>query len=124
MFKHITFLVLSLLSFSVSSANVSNISQQVLLEANTSNFLIVDVRTPPEFLKGHVPDAINIPLSKIIYNPATLMSSKGKSIVLYCRSGYRAAKAAEVLHKDGHRNLYHLEGDMQGWLRAGLSVEK
>jgi phage shock protein E len=44
--------------------------------------------------------------------------------VLYCRSGYRAVKAAEALQKEGHQNLRHLEGDMQGWLTAGLSVEK
>jgi rhodanese-related sulfurtransferase len=123
MFKRATFLVLSLLSFAAYSANVSNINQQELLEADTNNVVIVDVRTPAEFLEGHVPNAINVPLSKIIENPAILTSSKAKSIVLYCRSGYRAGKAAEALHKDGHQNLRHLEGDMQGWLKAGLPVE-
>ena len=124
MFKHVTFWVLSLLSFSAYSANVSNISQQELLEADTSNLLIVDVRTAAEFQQGHIPNAINVPLSEIIDNPYILASSKGKPIVLYCRSGYRAGKAAEALHKDGHQNLRHLEGDMQDWLKAGLSVEK
>ncbi len=42
----------------------------------------------------------------------------------YCRSGYRAGKAAEALEGDGYQNLRHLEGDMQGWLKAGLSIEK
>jgi phage shock protein E len=123
-FKHLTFWVLSLLSISVSSANLSHISQQELLEADTSNLVIVDVRTPSEFQQGHVPNAINVPLSEIIDNPAILTSSKGKPIVLYCRSGYRAAKAAEALHKDGHQGLRHLEGDMQAWLKAGLTIEK
>ena len=44
--------------------------------------------------------------------------------MLYCRSGYRAGKAAEALEEDGYQNLRHLEGDMQGWLKAGLSIEK
>jgi rhodanese-related sulfurtransferase len=123
-FKHATFWVLSLLSFSVCSANVSNISQQDLLKADTNNLVIVDVRTPEEFQQGHVPNAINVPLSEIIDNPAILAPSKEKPIVLYCRSGYRAGKAAEALHKSGHQNLRHLEGDMLGWLKAGLSVEK
>jgi phage shock protein E len=123
-FKHVTFWILSLLSFSAYSFNVSNISQQELLEANTKNFVIVDVRTPEEFQQGHVPNAINVPLSEIIENPTILKSSKEKPIVLYCRSGYRAGKAAEALQKEGHQNLRHLEGDMQGWLTAGLSVEK
>lgn len=124
MFKRTALWVLSLLSFSAYSANISNISQQELLAADSSNLVIVDVRTPEEFQQGHVPNAVNVPLSEIIDNPAILLSSKDKSIVLYCRSGYRAGKAAEALQKDGYQNLSHLEGDMQGWLKQGLAIEK
>jgi rhodanese-related sulfurtransferase len=123
-FKYAILWILSLLSITAYSADVGNISQQELLEVNTNNVIIVDVRTPEEFQQGHVPNAINVPLSDIIDNPAILRSSKEKPIVLYCRSGYRAGKAAEALHKEGHQNMRHLEGDMQGWLKAGLSVEK
>ncbi|GAC20568.1 rhodanese-like domain-containing protein [Paraglaciecola arctica] len=124
MFKHTALWILSLLSFSAFSGNVNNISQQELLEANAKDLVIVDVRTPEEFQQGHVPNAINVPLSEIIDNPAILASSKEKSIVLYCRSGYRAGKAAKALQKDGYQNLSHLEGDMQAWLKQGLAVEK
>ena len=124
MFKHATFWVLSLLSFSVYSANINNISQQELLAADTNNLVIIDVRTPAEFQQGHVPNAINVPLSNIIDNPNILASSKEGPIVLYCRSGYRAGKAAEALQKYGYSNLRHLEGDMQGWLKVGLPVAK
>jgi rhodanese-related sulfurtransferase len=123
-FKQTTLWVLSLLSFSAFAVNLSTISQQELLDANTKNLVIVDVRTAAEFQKGHVPNAINVPLSEIIDNPAILTSSKGNPIVLYCRSGYRAGKAAEALHKDGYQNLHHLEGHMQGWVKANLPVEK
>jgi phage shock protein E len=124
MFKHVTFWILSLLSFSAFSSNVGDISQQELLEANTNSVVIVDVRTPEEFQQGHVPNAVNVPLSNIIDNPAILRISKEKPIVLYCRSGYRAGKAAEALQKNGHQNLRHLKGDMQAWLKAGLPVAK
>lgn len=124
MFKHVTFWVLSLLSISAYSSNVSDISQQELFEANSNNVVIVDVRTTEEFQQGHVPNAINVPLSNIIDNPDILTFSKEKPIVLYCRSGYRAGKAAEALQKYGYTNLRHLEGDMQGWSKAGLPVAK
>jgi rhodanese-related sulfurtransferase len=124
MFKRTAFWVLSLLSFSAYSGNVRDISQQELLEADANNLVIVDVRTPEEYQQGHVPNAINVPLSEIIDNPALLLSAKGTPIVLYCRSGYRAGKAAEALQKDGYQNLSHLEGDMQAWLKEGLAVEK
>jgi rhodanese-related sulfurtransferase len=122
-FKHAILCILSILSITAYSADVSNISQQELLEVNTNNVVIVDVRTLEEFQQGHVPNAINVPLSDIIDNPAILTPFKEKLIVLYCRSGYRAGKASEALHKEGHENLRHLEGDIQGWLKAGLSVE-
>ena len=124
MFNRVTFWVFSLLSFAAYSANVSSISQQELLEVDTSNIVIVDVRTPEEFQQGHVPNAINVPLSKIIEDTTVLMSLKKRPIVLYCRSGYRTNKAVEALQKDGYQNLRHLDGDMQGWLKAGLAVEK
>lgn len=124
MLKRTAFWLLSLLSFSAYSANVSNISQKELLELASDDIVIVDVRTPEEYQQGHVPNAINVPLSEIVDNPAVLGSSKDKSIVLYCRSGYRAGKAADALQKEGFENLRHLEGDMLGWLKTGLAVEK
>jgi phage shock protein E len=124
MFNRVTFWVLSLLSFAAYSAIVDNISQQQLLQADTNSLIIVDVRTPAEFQQGHVPNAINVPLSEIIKRPNVLASSMGKPIVLYCRTGYRANKAAEALHINGYLNLQHLEGDMQGWVKSGLAIEK
>jgi rhodanese-related sulfurtransferase len=124
MFQRTAFWLLSLLSFSAYSANVSDISPQELLELASDSIVIIDVRTPEEYQQGHVPNAINVPLSEIVDNPAILASSKEKSIVLYCRSGYRAGKAANALQKDGYENLRHLEGDMLGWLKKGLAVEK
>ncbi len=124
MFNRVIFWVLGLLSFAAYPANVSNIGQQELLLADSNNVAIIDVRTPEEFQQGHVPNALNVPLSKIIGDPTVLTFSKEKIIVLYCRSGYRAGKAAEALEEDGYQNLRHLEGDMQGWLKAGLSIEK
>lgn len=124
MLKQAAFWILILASFTALSANVVDISQQALINADKNELMIVDVRTPEEFQQGHIPGAINVPLSEIIADPTSLSASKGKPIVLYCRSGYRAGKAAEALHKDGYQNLRHLEGDMQEWLKAGLTLEK
>ncbi|WP_299080173.1 rhodanese-like domain-containing protein [uncultured Paraglaciecola sp.] len=124
MLKHLTFWILCLLSFAVISGNINNISQQELLETDGKDLIIVDVRTAEEFQQGHVPNAINVPLSDIMQDTAILKSSKGKPIVLYCRSGKRAGKAANLLQKDGYQNIRHLEGDMLAWIEAGLTVER
>jgi rhodanese-related sulfurtransferase len=44
--------------------------------------------------------------------------------VLYCRSGYRAAKAGDILIKSGFSKVRHLEGDMLGWEKSGNKIEK
>lgn len=124
MLKHLAFWVLSIFCFAVIAASSTDISQQGLLKAKSTDLVIVDVRTPEEFMQGHVPNAINIPLSDIIKNTSVLASSKEKQLVLYCRSGRRAGKAADILSKSGFDNIQHLEGDMNAWIEAGLPIEK
>jgi phage shock protein E len=124
MFRRLTLCVLSLLSFSSNAANVATLNQPAFIEADKSQLLLVDVRTKKEFQNGHIPGAVNLPLSTIEDDPSILNIAKNKSIVLYCRSGYRAGKAANVLQQNGYTNLSHLEGDFLAWQKARLPTEK
>jgi rhodanese-related sulfurtransferase len=83
--------------------------------------VVLDVRTPEEYAAGHVPGAVNIPYDQV----GTRLSEipKTDEVVLYCRSGRRAALAAETLSAAGYTKLAHLAGDMQGWTAAGLPVD-
>jgi hydroxyacylglutathione hydrolase len=84
-------------------------------------FAFVDVRTPKEYKAGHIPGAINIPVSDIAMRMNEL--PKNKQLYVYCHSGVRAAKASAVLAKAG----FHVENipeSMQGWKAAGYPVEK
>jgi rhodanese-related sulfurtransferase len=124
MLKKIIFGLISLLSFSLYAADVKDITQQSLLAMDKSNHVIIDVRTQQEYQAGHVPNAINVPLQKLQSDFQAAALSKNKTLVLYCRSGYRAGKAAEVLKDNGYTNLLHLDGDMLGWIEAKLPIEK
>jgi phage shock protein E len=88
------------------------------------SFVIVDVRTPVEFAQGHVPGAINIPVDQVANRLSELANAKNKDVVLYCRSGKRAAQAADVLKSNGFAKLLHLEGDIAKWEAAKLPIEK
>ncbi|WP_369026763.1 rhodanese-like domain-containing protein [Qipengyuania sp. RANM35] len=82
--------------------------------------IVVDVREPGEFQGGHVPGAINLPLSR--FDPGQLPQAEGKEIVLNCAAGMRSAKALKMcgdLPVDTH-----LRGGMGMWLRTGLPVER
>lgn len=66
--------------------------------------VLVDVRTPQEFAAGHVPGALSLPLDTLP-EAAARLPDRDAPIVLYCRSGQRAARAMEMLRTQGYRNL-------------------
>jgi rhodanese-related sulfurtransferase len=74
---------------------------------------VLDVRTPEEYVAGHVPGAVNIPYDQVGARLAEV--PKDKPVVLYCRSGRRAVMASEVLAANGYTRLQHLEGDIVAW---------
>ena len=74
--------------------------------------IIVDVRTPQEFLGGAFPGAINIPLDDLQIRINEL-GSKSREITLYCASGARSAYGQRVLHQLGYTNTKNGGGIMQ-----------
>lgn len=82
---------------------------------------VLDVRTPEEYVAGHVPGAVNIPHDQVAARLAEV--PKDKDVVMYCRSGRRTAMAAEVLAAHGYSRLQHLEGDMAGWQQQQREIE-
>jgi phage shock protein E len=73
---------------------------------------LIDVRTRGEFATGHVPGAVNIPLSEIGL-AAQRLAKEGKPLVLYCQSGMRSSSAARMLRKAGV--VVHDLGAMSRW---------
>lgn len=67
---------------------------------------IVDVRTPGEFLEGHYPGAVNIPLNELSERLDELKEMKAP-IVAYCRSGARSGMAVSLLKQSGLNEVYN-----------------
>ena len=67
---------------------------------------IVDVRTPAEFMGGHVADSVNIPLNEVPQNLAEF-KTMAKPIVLICASGMRSAQATQYLASQGIEQYYN-----------------
>jgi hydroxyacylglutathione hydrolase len=86
--------------------------------------VIVDPRSEVEFKKGHLPGAVNAPVRKILLNRAQLPKDKNREMVIACMHGQRAVAAKWLLGLYGYRNMELLEGYIEGWLKAGLPVEK
>ena len=86
---------------------------------------LLDVRTPGEFAAAHVPGAKLIPLDDL--DPAAFQRQRGAEeipVYVLCQSGGRARKAIEKLERAGVHGCVLVEGGTQGWIDAGLPVER
>ncbi len=108
------------------SGNATDISQNELFKQMISNDkpFVIDVRTADEYIKGHVPGAINIPHLQIKNRMNEILAHKDRDIVLYCRSGRRAGIAKDDLISGGFSKLTHLEGDFNAWSANKMPTEK
>jgi phage shock protein E len=103
------------------------INQEALLkriEKKDASMIILDVRTPEEFVAGHVPGAVNIPYTHLPARLSELPDAGDKEIVLYCATGVRAERAAERMREHGYTRLLHLDGDMKAWDEKNRPKEK
>lgn len=126
-FKSIPFfgLCLLLLSACGDPGEARDISPAALAQQlDNSELLILDVRTPGEYAAGHVPGAENIPHTELGQHLERLDAYRDKPVVLYCKSGRRAAMAEEILGKAGFKQLLHLDGDMDAWQAGGFPQQK
>ncbi len=71
-----------------------------IIQALKSGAVVIDVREPSEFERGHVEGSLNIPLGKIS-SKANSISKKYSSVVTCCRSGIRSSQAAGILKNSG-----------------------
>lgn len=94
-------LVIALLSkLLIGGAPDRNVDIAALIE---SGALVIDVRTPGEFSGAHVEGAVNIPHT--IIAGELEHQAKDRPIILYCRSGARAASAKHTLENAGFTHV-------------------
>ncbi len=69
--------------------------------------LVIDVRTPEEFSSGHLDDALNIVHDQTEALVQAIGGDKGRSVVLYCRTGRRSGLAKDALLGMGYTNVFN-----------------
>ncbi len=74
---------------------------------------LIDVREPNEFAGGHILGARNIPLTQLKTRLKEVRPDK--PVYLYCQSGSRSGRAAQLLYKKGYKDLNHLQGGFKKW---------
>jgi thioredoxin len=106
-----------------TSKNIKTIEPAAFAEkiAATPNAQILDVRTPEEFISGHIDNATNVNWNGTDFVTKAATYDKTKPIFVYCKSGGRSKQAAAKLEELGFTTIYELQGGMLKWDAAGLS---
>ena len=106
--KHITFLlVLFLFSCNSIDNNYKEASFSDFYNSN-SNKLLIDVRTPEEFIEKRALGSINIDFYEENFNDDILKISKEDDVYIYCRSGRRSELTVRFLLENGFENVYNV----------------
>jgi len=90
---------------------------------NDDNTVIVDVREPHEYIKGHIENSINIPLGKFPEKVNTLEKYKSQPIIVVCQSGSRTIPACKTLTKENFEHVFNMIGGMQSWQDNNFPVK-
>lgn len=90
------------------------------------SFVLLDLRSPVEVSRGHIPYATEISPQAIIDGISKFPADKKARIIFYGQSGptTEGVKAMKALYKANYHNTSCLEGGFDGWLKAGFSTKK
>lgn len=81
---------------------------------------LVDVREPDEYVAGHVPGAVSVPLGQV---PDRIEECcvPGQVTYVICRSGARSGSACEFLTEQG-RDVVNVVGGTMAWMATGREI--
>jgi rhodanese-related sulfurtransferase len=96
---------------------------ELLKRARSKQVVILDTRPASEYLAGHIPGALSIPVGDLQHRLKEL--TKGKEYVAYCRGPYciYADRAVEMLRGHGRKARRLVEGFPE-WRAAGFPVSR
>jgi hydroxyacylglutathione hydrolase len=85
------------------------------------DLMVLDVRQPAEWSKGHIPGACHISGGELPDRVTEI--DREKRVAVICGSGYRSSVSASLLKRRGHERVYNVLGGMTGWKSAGFETE-
>jgi glyoxylase-like metal-dependent hydrolase (beta-lactamase superfamily II)/rhodanese-related sulfurtransferase len=84
--------------------------------------LVLDVREPWEYQRGHIPDAVLIPLGELSARLEELDPERPTAVI--CATGSRSQSAAALLGQRGFTKIYNVLGGTRSWKQQGYEIER
>jgi rhodanese-related sulfurtransferase len=100
--------IVSLIVFLILLKRSGQVSSRAATQYVRGGGLVMDVRSAGEFTAGHLPGAVNLPLSEIETAVDRKVRSKDQVVLLYCQSGARSSEARRKLREMGYDHAFNM----------------
>lgn len=107
-FSIIIIFLFMILSCSKKPYNNINLKKALNIMSKSTNLVLLDVRTPEEYMSGSVPNSINIDVMDTDFKTKIDILDKNKEYIVYCRSGNRSTIASSIMATNGFLHVYNL----------------
>ncbi len=107
-----------------TSIKVNKAYKLIKVNANNSQFVILDVRKPDDFQKEHIAKSINIDFKSEDFSNKIDQLDKGKTYLVYCYGGFRSKNTMQLMEKKGFTKIYNMKGGIMKWRAKKLPLTK
>ena len=121
LFALIILLILNIYSEKYRKYQVVDTNGAVSL-MDDDELIIIDVREEKERKAGFLSNDLNIPMGQVKAKMDSL--DKSKNILVYCKSGTRSDRIADILSKNDFQKVSSLKGGFNAWLKADLPIQR
>ncbi len=95
-----------------------------LIQKNRGNerFVVLDVRTPREYRRGHIPGAVLLDFRAAAFKTNLGRLERETTYLVHCARGARSSEATALMKQLGFTKVYHLPGGMNAWQAQGFAT--
>ncbi|MBT8363289.1 MAG: rhodanese-like domain-containing protein [Deltaproteobacteria bacterium] len=86
--------------------------------------IILDVRTPKEYKRGHLHNSVLIPVQELQSRQKELGAHKDREILIYCATGNRSTVASKILIDNGFKHIVNMRGGTYDWSKKNYPVTR
>ena len=116
-------LILAISACSTSSKSIVNENAEAFAATiQNSGVVVLDVRTSGEFESGHIANSVNIDVEAGSFENEIANLDKNAQYAVYCHSGRRSGIAAELMEKNGFKEIHNLKDGIISWQAAGYPL--
>ena len=120
---HLITAALALLYTAHANAQVGRLEPKAFkTEVDKGTSQLIDVRTPEEFVRGHLAGAVNIDWLADDFSDISAKLDKRKPVLLYCAVGGRSEEAKAAMEKAGFPHVQDMLGGINAWKSNSLPI--